>query len=194
MTPFRPFAANVAWAAAIGGIAYGLFFVIIGNRGMAAGLLMVGGILTALILSGLVRSVEGANDASSRWAELIGTIGAVGSAIHGGYDLANVIHPPESNVLSLAEYPNSVDPRGLATFGLVGIAFLIVATLMARSDRYPRGLARVGQVLGVVMIVIYLGRLVILDPTNPVVRVALAAGVITNTVFLGWLGSVWRKR
>jgi len=64
---------------------------------------------------------------------------------------------------------------------------------MAGGDRYPRGHARMGQVLGVVMIVIYLGRLVILDPTNPVVRVALAAGVITNTVFLGWLGNVWRK-
>ena len=193
MTPFRPFAANVAWAAVIGGLAYGLFFVVIGNRTVAASLLMVGGILTALILSGLARSVEGVNQAGARWAELIGTIGAIASAIHGGYDLANVIHPPASNVLSLAEYPNSVDPRGFATFGLVGLSFLVVATLMGRSDRYPRGLARVGQVLGVVMIVIYLGRLVILDPTNPVVRVALAAGVISNTVFLAWLGTVWRK-
>lgn len=193
MTPFRPFAANIVWTAAIGGIAYGLFFVIVGNKGAAAALLLVGGILTALLLSGLSRSVENVHEAGARWAALIGTIGAIGSAIHGGYDLANVIHPPESNVLSLAEYPNAVDPRGLATFGLVGVSFLIVATLMARSDRYPRGLARVGQVLGVVMMIIYLGRLVILDPTNPIVRVALAAGVISNTVFLAWLGNVWRK-
>jgi hypothetical protein len=193
MTPFRPFAANIAWAAAIGGIAYGLFFVIIGNRGAAAALLMVGGILTALLLSGLARSVEAVHEAGARWAVLIGTIGAVGSAIHGGYDLANVIHPPDTNVLSLADFPNPVDPRGLATFGLVGMSFLIVATLMARSDRYPRGLARVGQTLGVVMMIIYLGRLVILDPTNPIVRVALAAGVLSNTVFLAWLGNAWRK-
>ena len=193
MTPFRPFAANIAWAAAIGGVAYGLFFVIIENRGAAAALLMVGGILTALLLSGLARSVEAVHEVGARWAALIGTIGAIGSAIHGGYDLANVIHPPDTNVLSLAGYPNSVDPRGLATFGLVGLSFLIVATLMARSDRYPAGLARVGQTLGVVMMVIYVGRLVILDPTNPIVRVALAAGVISNTVFLAWLGNVWRR-
>ena len=193
MTPFRPFAANIAWAAAIGGVAYGLFFVIIENRGAAAALLMVGGILTALLLSGLARSVEAVHEVGARWAALIGTIGAIGSAIHGGYDLANVIHPPDTNVLGLAGYPNSIDPRGLATFGLVGLSFLIVATLMARSDRYPAGLARVGQTLGIVMMVIYVGRLVILDPTNPIVRVALAAGVISNTVFLGWLGNVWRR-
>lgn len=193
MTPFRPFAANVAWAAAIGGIAYGLFFVIIENQGAAAALLLVGGILTALLLSGLSRSVEAVHEPGARLAALIGTVGAVGSAIHGGYDLANVIHPPETNVLSLAEYPNAIDPRGLATFGLVGLALLILATLMARSDRYPRRLARLGQVLGAVMVIIYLGRLVILDPTNPIVRVALATGVISNTAFLVWLGTVWRR-
>ena len=193
MTPFRPFAANIAWAAAIGGIAYGLFFVIIGNQGAAAALLMVGGVLTALLLSGLARSVEAVHEVGARWAVLIGTIGAIASAIHGGYDLANVIHPPGTNLLSMAEYPNPVDPRGLATFGLVGMAFLIIATLMVRSDRYPLGLARVGQTLGVVMMIIYVGRLVILDPTNLIVRVALAAGVISNTAFLAWLGSVWRK-
>jgi hypothetical protein len=153
-------------------------------------LLLVGGILTALLFSGLSRSVEAVHEPGARLAALIGTIGAVGSTIHGGYDLANEIHPPEN---PLAEFPNPVDPRGLATFGLVGLGFLIVATLMARSDRYPRGLARLGQFLGVVMIVIYLGRLVILDPTNPVVRVALAAGVSSNTAFLLWLGNVWRR-
>lgn len=191
MTPFRPFAAYVAWAAAVGGVAYGLFFVIIGNQGAASVLLLVGGVLTALLLSGLARSVEVVQEPGARLAALIGTIGAVGSAIHGGYDLANQIHPPESN--PLAEFPNPIDPRGLATFGLVGLAFLIVTTLMARSDRYPRRLSRLGQFLGVVMMVIYLGRLIILDPTNPIVRVALAAGVISNTAFLVWLGHVWRK-
>lgn len=191
MTPFRPFAANVAWAAAFGGIAYGLFFVIIGNQGAAAVLLLVGGILTALLLSGLSRSVEAVHEPGARLAVMIGTIGAVGSAIHGGYDLANEIHPPGTN--PLAEFPNPIDPRGLATFGLVGLAFFIVATLMARSDRYPRRLSQLGQFLGVVMMVIYLGRLTILDPTNPIVRVALAAGVISNTAFVVWLGNVWRR-
>jgi hypothetical protein len=191
MTPFRPFAANVAWAAAIGGIAYGLFFVIIGNQGAAAVLLLVGGILTALLLSGLCKSVETVHEPGARLAALIGTIGAVGSSVHGGYDLANVIHPPDTS--PLAEFPNPIDPRGLATFGLVGLAFLIVASLMTRSDRYPGGLSRLGQFLGGVMMVIYLGRLIILDPTNPIVRVALAAGLIGNTAFLVWLGNVWRK-
>jgi hypothetical protein len=64
---------------------------------------------------------------------------------------------------------------------------------MSRPDSYTRGLARLGQALGVIMIVIYLGRLIILDPTNIVVRIALVTGVAVNTAFLLWLGRTWSR-
>ena len=43
------------------------------------------------------------------------------------------------------------------------------------------------------MVVDDLGRLIILDPANPVVRVALVLGVIANTVFFVGLGQHWRR-
>jgi hypothetical protein len=106
---------------------------------------------------------------------------------------AHQINPPKVNAVSPADYPNQVDPRGLATFGLVGLGFAVLGTVMRRVDAYPRRLSALAVALGALMIVIYLGRLIILDPTNPVVRLALAAGVVANTVFLVWLGSVWRR-
>src|SRR5438105_10801903 len=41
--------------------------------------------------------------------------------IHGAYDLANVLHPPTSPAV---DFPNAVDPRGVLTFGLAGIALI----------------------------------------------------------------------
>jgi hypothetical protein len=181
-------AGMAAWAAAVGGILYGYFFVIAGNMGVASALLMLGGLLSTLILAALGGSLTDVNHPLARWATMIGVAGAVLSLIHGGYDLANQINPP--GVAS--DFPNAADPRGLATFGLTGLAFLVLATLMTRSGSYPRGLARTGQFLGVIMIVIYLGRLIILDPTNIVVRIALVLGVVLNTVFLAWLGRHWQ--
>jgi hypothetical protein len=177
-----------ALLAALGGILYGYFFVIVGNVALASALLMLGGLLLTLIVVALGSSLEEVNRPLARWAIGVGSLGAVLSVIHGGYDLANQIHSPGA---SAGEFPNPADPRGLATFGLTGIAVLILGRLMSRSADYPRGLAGAGQALGLIMIVIYLGRLIILDPSNPVVRVALTLGVIANTVFLVWIGRHW---
>jgi hypothetical protein len=46
---------------------------------------------------------------------------------------------------------------------------------------------------GALLIVIYLGRLIILDPTNIVVRIALLAGVVVNTIWFVWLGVALRR-
>jgi hypothetical protein len=190
---FEKLAGWSAYAAAVGGILYGFFFVIVGNTGVAAALLMLGGLLSTIVITALAWSLRSVNEIAARWAVMIGVVGSLLSVVHGGFDLANVIHPPLENVLSLAEYPNQTDPRGLATFGFAGLGYLTLASLAVSSDRYPRRLARVGQVLGVLMVVIYLGRLIILDPTNPIVRAALAAGVLANTTFFLWLGRVWTR-
>lgn len=194
MERFERIAGWSAIAAAGGGILYGLFFVVLGNTGVASALLMLGGFLSSVVLMALAISLRSVNEQAARWALAVGVMGALISVIHGGYDLANVIHPPLNNILSQAEYPNPIDPRGLGTFGFAGISYLVLATVALGSPRYPKGLARIGQALGVVLIVIYIGRLVILDPTHPVVRAALAIGVVANTIFFLWLGWLWVKR
>jgi hypothetical protein len=187
---FRSTASGAAYAAALGGILYGLFFVILGNQGVASALLMLGGLLSSLVVVGLGTSLNEVNEPLARWAMLLGVVGSLLSLVHGGFDLANEINRPDS---TLGGLPNPADPRGLATFGLAGLAYFLLARLMARSSRYPRSLAMAGQILGAVMIVIYLGRLIILDPANPIVRVALALGVIGNTVFFFGLGRHWQR-
>jgi hypothetical protein len=50
-------------------------------------------------------------------------VAALGAAIHGGYDLANLINLPAS-AAALPDLPSQVDPRGLLTFGVMGLGLL----------------------------------------------------------------------
>lgn len=186
----RAQASLAAYAGAIGGILYGVAFFLLNHDIAASILLMLGGLASTIILFHLSTTLFSVNEPVARWALVIGMIASVLTVVHAGYDLAKDIHPPDTPGVLLG-YPSSVDARGLATFGLAGLVYLTLATLMSRSDAYAKRLARLGQALGVIMIVIYFGRLIILDPENIVVRIALAAGVIANTSFLLWLGRAW---
>ena len=116
---------------------------------------------------------------------MLGVAGALGSAVHGGYDLANAINPPPS----VPDLPNPVDPRGLLTFGMASLALLVVAWLIVRGGRFPRGLGYLGYVSAVLLLALYLGRLIVLDATNPVILVpALLNGFLINPLFYLWLG------
>jgi hypothetical protein len=118
-------------------------------------------------------------------ALLLGIAGALGSAVHGGYDLANVVSPPPS----ISDLPNPVDPRGLLTFGVAGAALFVVSWLIAHGGRFPRALRHLGYVSAILLLALYLGRLIVFDPTNPVILVpALLNGFLINPIFYLWLG------
>lgn len=123
---------------------------------------------------------------------MFGFAGALGSTIHGAYDLANVLHPPATLA---ADLPSAVDPRGVLTFGLSGLALLVIARLMSRGGGFPASLALLGYASGVLLVLIYLGRLVVLDPASPLVLgPAALEGFVVNPVWYIWLGmTFWRR-
>lgn len=119
------------------------------------------------------------------WALLLGMAGALGSAAHGGYDLANAVNPPPS----IPDLPNPIDPRGLLTFGVAGLALFVVAWLIVDGGQFPKSLGYLGYASAVLLVALYLGRLIFLDPTNPVIVIpALLSGFLVNPVFYLWLG------
>ncbi len=190
---FQRLAGACAILAAIGGVAYGVAFVVLGNALLYSILLMLGGLLAVVVLVALYGRLRSLDESLALFALLVGVIGALGSVAHGGYDLANVIHPPAPDPLGQAGLPNQIDPRGLLTFGFAGLALLVFAGLMGRNADFPKGLSGLGYVLGALLVIIYLGRLIILDPTNIVVRIALLAGVVVNTIWYAWLGVTLRR-
>jgi hypothetical protein len=183
---YERFAAACAVLGAAAGLLYAVAFVVLGNLQLSAVLLLVGGVLTTAALVGVYARLRAVDEAASRLGLTLGVIGAVGSAIHGGYDLAVSLHPVTAAAM---DAPNAVDPRGLLTFGAAGLGLLVMAWLVRRGGRFPRHLGYLALVAGVLLVVLYLARLIVLDPANPLVLgPALLTGFVLNPVLYGWLG------
>ncbi|MDP9243043.1 MAG: hypothetical protein M3O84_07700 [Actinomycetota bacterium] len=193
---FERFAGVCAIVVGAGGFAYAIAFVTILNGGgksaekASSVFLLLGGLLSTAVLVALYERLRVRGGAFALWALLLGVVAAIGSSVHGGYDLANAINHPKTN-LSL---PSAVDPRGLMTFGVTAIAALVFGWLILRTGAFPRNLGYLALASGVLLVVIYLGRLIVLDPKSPVLLVAaLLAGFIVDPLFYVWLGMELRR-
>jgi hypothetical protein len=180
-----------AVAAALVGLLYSLSFVALSRLSPPAGallsalFLLLGGLFTIAALAGVYDRRRDALPALSLLVVLLGWAGGLGAAVHGGYDLANAIHPAASLP---SDVPNAIDPRGLLTFGVAGLALLLLGRLVGA------GLGRFAYVAGALLILVYLARLIVLTPSNPIVLLPAAlAGFVVNPVFYVWLG-LWLLR
>jgi hypothetical protein len=111
--------------------------------------------------------------------------------IHGGYDLANAVQEPANPIPDL---PSQIDPRGLLTFGVAALGLLAFAALLWDGAVLPRGLGRLAAVLGALLVVVYLGRLLILDAHSAAIVVPAAlAGFVASPAWYAWLGISLRR-
>lgn len=168
------------------GFLYAVSFVVLQNPLLSGLFLMLGGLLGTAVLTAVYDRLKETDAAFALLTLLFGVAGALGAAVHGGYNLANAINPPPSLPTDL---PNPVDPRGLLTFGAASIALFVIAWLIGRGVRFPRGLGYLAYLSAVLLLALYLGRLIILDPTSPLILVpALLNGFLINPALYVWLG------
>jgi hypothetical protein len=189
---FERFAGWGAVLAGLSGFLYAIAFIVLRNDLLSAAFLMVGGLFTTSALTGLYQRLRGTERGFALLGFLLSLSAALGSAIHGGYDLANAIHPPSSGPVDL---PNSIDPRGLLTFGIAGLGLFLLSWLLTQDMKFPKGLAYLGYLSAILMIVLYLGRLIILQATSPAIVIpALLEGFIVNPLWYVWLGLTLIRR
>lgn len=202
---YRRFAGSAAPAAAVTTFVYSVAFVAVtpvsphAGRTLAALCLGLGALFSTAVLVGIYDAVRETDPARALWGLLLGIIGAAGALVHGGYDLA-VALGPASGAGVPAGALSPVDPRGLLTFGASGVGLAVLAGLMAqgssggRAGAFPGPLAGLGYLLAVLEIILYLGRLLIVTPSNPLIVVpALLAGFIVGPAWYLWLGVVFRR-
>lgn len=199
---FEKFSGALSILAGLSGLVYSFAFVVLivlaqspelGGF-LAAATLTLGGILASAVLIALYQRVRDTDALFALWALVIGVAGALGSAAHGAYDLGNAFNPPDKNLLAIANLPSQVDPRGFATFGLAGLALILYAWLFGRGGNFPLNLIYLTFASGILSLVLFFGRLILLDPKNPVVLVAaLLEGFIVNPIWYIWVGLELRR-
>lgn len=189
---YERFAGACAIAAGVGGFIYSVAFIggvvlkgaVDAGTAISSTALLVGGFLTAFVAVAFYGRARAYGQLSAIIGLALAIAGSIGGAIHGGYDLANVIHKPLTDVFAANELPNPVDPRGLLTFGAAGIGLFMLVRGMRRSGHLCDWRGILGLVVGALLVVIYLGRLIILSPTNPLVAaIAGVTGFILSPVF-----------
>ena len=140
---------------AICGLLYAVSFVILKSPLLFSLFLMLGGLLTIVVFVELHRRLSDGSSGAPLLALLLGTLGAAGALAHGGYDLANALHPPQATP-GLSDLPSAIDPRGLAVFGLAGLAMLVWSGVMLGSGSLGSGLGYLGLLSGVLLLFTYL--------------------------------------
>jgi hypothetical protein len=183
------FARLAGWSAILAGVdalIYAVAFVVLKAEGLAAAALLAGGLLTLVAILGLRDRIRPFAPRLADLGALLGVVGALGASIHGAYDLANVLNPPATSV----DLPNAVDPRGFLTFGVSGLGVFILAwAALMTNGGLPRPLAGLGIALGFLLVVVYLGRLIVLDATSPLILgPAALTGFLVSPIFYLWLG------
>jgi hypothetical protein len=183
--------AVLALATAAAGLAYSVSFVILRDPLPASAFLMLGGLLSVPVLIALASRLGSEATLSARWGILLAVVATVGSTVHGAYDLANTLHPPATLA---ADLPDPVDPRGLLTFGVAGLALVLLGAASHRLNGFPLWLSALAVASGSPLIVLYVARLVILDPASPLVLgPALLTGFLLNPAWYVGL-AVWFLR
>jgi hypothetical protein len=183
---FDRFGGIAAIAAAIAGLLYSIAFVVLKDPLTYSICLLVGGLATTVVMVALYLHLRAIEPGAAQLGLLLGVVAALGSVVHAGYDLSNAINPPAS---TNADLPSQVDPRGLLTFGVAGLALLAFSWLMSKSSRFGRSLAYLGYLLAVLLIVVYLGRLIILDANSLAILLPAAiAGFLVNPLWNLFVG------
>lgn len=180
------------------GFLYAVSFLIVARASPEAGqfwsalFLTLGGMLATAALVALYERLRNADEPAAFWALLLGIAGVMGAAIHGGYELATAVHPLQAGAST--DVPSQIDPRGLLTFGVTGTAVIILGRLISSGGALPHGLGSLAYLQGGLLMLLYLGRLIILTPTHPLIVIpAILSGFITGPVWYVWLGLALRR-
>jgi hypothetical protein len=176
--PFARLAGICGIAAGVISLLYAIAFVVLQNQLLYSASLLLSSLCGVVLMVGLYVWLRTVDEPFALLGLLFGVAGAIGAAAHGGYDLANAINPPQA----LPDIPFAVDPRGLLTFAITGLGVLILSWLLGRAGaRWPSYL---GYALGVLLVLIYLARLIVLSPASPVLLIpVLLSGFLVGPLW-----------
>jgi hypothetical protein len=174
----------------VGGLLYGILFayIVAGSPTWVSRtwlvLAMLGGLAVTGVFVALYQQLSPVDHAIALWAALLGVVAGLGQMLNASVGLGYALNPAPEGA-----YVSEPDPLGILRFGLNGVALLIFAWVMLRSE-LPKGLTYLAEVGGVLLVVMYLGRLTgIIDPAERITLIPpIVYGLLVHPVLYAWLG------
>ena len=188
---FERFAGICAFTAAALGLAYGVVFF----SAVAADsdrvdafsevFLLLGGLVTIPVFVALYERLRAVDPGFALLGLLLGVGGALGTAVHGAFDLGLYIEDPNAEL----RVPNPIDPRGFLAFGVAGLALLVLGRLIGRAPGFSSRLAPFAYATGALLVLLYLARLTLGAADNPIIVILAAlAGFIASPLLYVMFG------
>jgi hypothetical protein len=195
---FERLAGYCALFVGLGALVYAILFITIveGNEETEPwfAILMIGAITTVPVVVALYCRFAEFDQGLALTALALGLFGALGGILHGGYELAVLITPPETE-LGIYPGPEGV-AKGVLRYLVAGLALLLVAWLVWASGLLPRGIAYLAALGGALLVFIYIGRL--FDFITPGDYVSLIPpivyGFLVHPLLYGWIGLTFLRR
>jgi hypothetical protein len=170
-------------------------------------LLALSGLLSLIAIVTIFQKVRSASEGWARLALWFGMFGALLGGLHGWYDLmrsptlASAFASTDTKAAAnlIASLPSQVDPRGVGTFGLTGVFFLILGLLLNRVEGIPQRLAQLALLGAVLLVLIFIGTVLYASGDGiPAARyLFLVPGplqsIIVGPIVYIWLGSILRR-
>lgn len=188
---FEWYSSFSAFLTGVCGFLYAVSFIILKDPTLSALFLTLSGLFALPVAVALFAKLRQVDENFAFVALILAAFGAFGYLVHGGYDLANIINPPK--VVNV-DFPSQVDPRGLLAFGVTGLAILKFSWLAQKSKMFPNAWSTLGLLSGLLLLVIYLARLIVLSPASPTLLYpVLLEGFVVNPIWYIWLGMFLAK-
>ena len=189
---FERLAGFCALFVGLGALVYAILFITIveGNTETEPwfAILMLGGIVTVPVTVALYCRFAEFDQGLALTFLALGLFAALGGILHGGYELAVLITPPEVDI-GVYPGPESV-AKGVLRYLVAGLSLGLLAWLVWASGLLPRGIAYLAALGGALLVFIYIGRLYdFITPGDYVSLIPpIVYGFLVHPLLYGWLG------
>ena len=179
-------------------ILYAVFYLIIAPRAEAVGtlgswiILAVSGIFSSAAFVALYLRLRPASEGFALWGLVLGLFSSFATLAHGAWQalvLTTLNSASQSQRVAIElvrMVPSPVDPAGVATFGVIGLASLVTGMIIIVSGRLPRTLGYLAVANAVLLITLYFA-----TAAGAQTLILLSGGltsVIVGPIFWIWLG------
>jgi hypothetical protein len=188
--PFGRFGGISAVIVGVMSILYAIFYLVIAPQAQYIGtlgswlILGTSGIFSSAAFVALYSRLRSVSEGQALWAMLLGVASGLATLMHGVYEAMLVGAPQPA---STAPPVSQVDPAGLASFFILGIAIFAFSRLMIGGGTLPKNLGYLGMFQALLVVVLFFANV------GGVQTLILISGGLAS-VIIGPLWWIWLGR